>query len=104
MNRYNSLVLNSEAFAAGTMGDGVRVGDFEAAFLQVFAVVEHRAADEERALWIDNDTHVGSRDEDVTLFGTVYQVHGVLEAGAAAADHSEAQRAVCFAFFLQQRR
>ena len=51
-------LLNGEAFAAGAMGDCVGVGDFETAFLQVFAVIEHRAADEERALWIDNQAHV----------------------------------------------
>jgi len=38
--------LYSEAFAAGTMRDSIRVSDFEAAFLQIFAVIEHGAADE----------------------------------------------------------
>ena len=36
------------------MRDRVRVRDFETAFLQVIAVIEHRTADEECALWIDN--------------------------------------------------
>jgi len=71
------------------MGDSVRVRDFEATFLQVFAVIEHRAANKESALGIDNEADIRSRHENVALFGTVYQIHHVLQAGATAADHGE---------------
>jgi hypothetical protein len=37
---------NRETFAAGAVGDGVRVRYFEAAFLQIFAVIEHGTANE----------------------------------------------------------
>lgn len=47
-----------EAFTARAVRDGVRIGDFEASFLQVLAVIEHRAADEERAFGIDNQPHI----------------------------------------------
>jgi hypothetical protein len=48
------IFLNSEAFAARAVGDRVRVRDFESTFLQILAVVEHRAADKKRALRIDD--------------------------------------------------
>jgi len=35
---------NRETFAAGAMRDGVWIGDFEAAFLQIFAVIEYGTA------------------------------------------------------------
>ena len=38
--------LNGETFAARAMSDGIRIGDFEAAFLQIFAEIEHGAAHE----------------------------------------------------------
>ena len=49
---------DSKTFAAGAVRDSVGVGDLEAAFLQVFAVVEHRAADKKCALWIDNEANI----------------------------------------------
>src|SRR5262249_9795146 len=50
--------LHCETFAAGTVRNCVWIGALEAAFLQVFDVIEHRATDEKRALWIDNQPHV----------------------------------------------
>jgi len=47
-----------EAFAAGAMRDGIRVGNFKPAFLQVVAEVEDRPADEQRALGIDHDPNI----------------------------------------------
>src|SRR6266568_4654813 len=100
-DRENSRTkfLDGEAFAAGAMSHGVWIGDFKATFLQVFAVIEHRTADEESALWINNETHVLRWDENVPLLGSIDQIHDVLQTGAAAADHLEAQRTVWLAFF-----
>lgn len=50
--------LDCETFAAGAVRNCVRIGDFEAAFLQIFAVVEHRAAHKKCALWIDNEANI----------------------------------------------
>src|ERR1700693_6067193 len=63
-----------ETLAARAVRDRIRVGDFETAFLQVFAVIEDRTADEECALWIDNQTHVGGWNKNVAVFGAVDQV------------------------------
>ena len=38
--------LNGETFAARAVSDGIGVRHFEAAFLQVFAVIEHGSANE----------------------------------------------------------
>jgi len=38
--------LNGETFAARAVSDGIGVRHFEAAFLQIIAVIEHGAADE----------------------------------------------------------
>lgn len=38
--------LNGETFAARAVSDSVGIRDFEAAFLQIFAVIEHGAANE----------------------------------------------------------
>src|SRR5713101_8983251 len=73
--------LDSETFAAGAMCDSVRVRDFKSAFLQVFAVIEHRAADEKCAFWIDNQSDIRGWHENVALFGAVHQIHDILQAG-----------------------
>ena len=86
------------------MRDRIRIGDFETAFLQVFAVIEDRTADEECALWIDNQTHVGGWNKNVAVFGAVHQVHGVLQARASTPDHSQTQSAVWISFLFEQRR
>src|SRR5437867_4436288 len=52
------LVSDRETFPAGAVRDGVRVGNLKAAFLQVFAVIEDRAADKKRALGIDNQPDI----------------------------------------------
>src|SRR5260370_34824698 len=99
----NLLYLNSETFAARAMCDRVRVRDFEAAFLQVITEIEHRTADKERAFWIDNQTDIGGWNEDITLSRAIHEIHCVLNAGATAANHRKAQRAVWFSFFLNHR-
>ena len=38
---FRGNLLDRETFAARAVRDGVRVGDLEAAFLQVLAVIEH---------------------------------------------------------------
>src|SRR5207249_1665153 len=96
--------LDRETLAAGTVSRRVGIGDFEAALLQVFAVIEHGAANEKRALRIDDKAHVLGRHKNVPLLRTVHQVHHILQAGAAAADHLEAQGTVRLAFFFKQRR
>src|ERR1700730_4771382 len=95
---------NRETLAAGAMGDRVRVGDFEAALLQIFAVIEHRSADEERALWIDNQAHVGGWNENGALFGAVHQIHRRLQSGTTAANYRQTQSAVRISFLFEQRR
>src|ERR1043166_8314256 len=90
-----------EALATGAMCDRVRVRAFEPALLPVAAIIEHRTADEECALWIDHQTHIGGRDKNVALFGAVHQIHGVLQTGAPAANYGETQRAVGISFLIQ---
>ena len=85
------------------MCDRVRVRDFEAALLQVLAEIEHGTADEECALWIDDQTDIGGWNENITLSRTIHEIHRVLKAGATAANHRKAQRAVWFSFFLKQQ-
>jgi len=86
------------------MSDGVGICDLEAALLQVFAVIEHGTADEKRALWIDNEAHVLRWHKDVAFHRAINQIHYVLQTGAAAAHHLEAQCTFGFAFFIEQRR
>ena len=85
------------------MRDRIRVGDFKTAFLQVFAVIEDRTADEECALGIDNQTHIGGWNKNVAVVGAVHQVHGVLQTRAAAPDHGQTQSAIWSALFFEQR-
>src|SRR6266567_9472349 len=92
-----------KTLAAGAMRDRVRVRDFEPAFLQIVAVIEHRTTDEERAFWIDNQTDIGGWNENVALFRSIDQIHRVLQTGAAAADHGETQRAIWISLSLEQR-
>src|SRR5205809_6272579 len=81
--------LNSETFAAGAMGDCVRVGNSEAAFLQIFAVIEYRTAHEKCAFWIDNQSDIRRWHENVALFGAIHEIPLILQAGAAAGHHRE---------------
>ena len=104
MTSFLENFLDCETFAAGTVSDGIGIGDLKAALLQIFAVIEHRTADEKCALWIDDQVNILRRHENVALLWAIYQIHHVLQTGAAAADHLEAQRTVWLAFFFKERR
>ena len=86
------------------MSDSVGIGDFEAAFLQVFAVIKHGAANEKRALRVDNEMHVLRRNKNVAFLRSIYQVHHILQTGTAATDDLEAQRARPACLFLQAEK
>jgi hypothetical protein len=86
------------------MRDRVRVGDFEAALLQVFAEIENRTAHKEGAFWIDHDAHVARFNEDIAVGRAIDEVHFVLQPGTTAADHRHPQRALRASLLLQKRR
>jgi hypothetical protein len=73
------------------VSNGVGIGHLESSLLQIIAVVELRTADEESTLGVDHDVHPLGRNEDITGHRPIDEVHLVLEAGAAAADHSHAK-------------
>ena len=85
------------------MRDGVRVGYSKSAFLQIVAEIEHGAADKERALGIDHDPNIGRMNHDIARGGAFDEIHFVLQAGAAAPDHSQAQRTLWPALFFEER-
>ena len=85
------------------MRNSVRIRDFEAAFLQIVAEIQQRTADEKRTFGIDDHADILRLNKDVAISGTIDKVHFVLQAGAPAADHGHAQRAVRPALFLEQR-
>src|SRR6266702_4794654 len=62
---------HSKAFAAGTVRDSVGIGHFEAAFLQIFAVIEYGAADEKRAFGIDNEMDILRGHENISLLWAI---------------------------------
>ena len=93
-----------ETFTARAVRDCVRIGDFETTLLEVLAVIEHRAADEKCALWIDDQSDILRWHENVALLRSIDQIHNVLQTRATAADHFEAQRTFGLAFFFKQRR
>ena len=86
------------------MRDRVRVCHFEPALLQIFAEIEDRSAHEQRALRINHDAHILRFDENIAIRRAIDQIHFVLEAGTAAADHRDPQRSVRATLFLQERR
>ena len=94
---------SAETLAAGTVGGGIRVGDLEAAFLEVVAEIEHRAADEERALGIDDHADARGFHQDVPVRRAIDEVHLVLKPGTTAADDRDAQRALRPALPGQER-
>ena len=85
------------------MRDRVRIRHFEAAFLQVVAIIEDGAADEKCALRINYDPYVGRLDHDVAVGRAIDQIHLVLQPGAAAADHRHAQCPLGAPLLLQER-
>src|SRR5262249_32667541 len=56
--RARSNRSRGKAFAAGTVRDGVRVGYFETALLQIIAVIDRRTADKKCALRIHHHADV----------------------------------------------
>jgi len=84
------------------MGDRIWIGHLESSFLEIFAEIEDRAAHEERAFRIDHHSHILGLDEDVSIGRAIDQIHFILQAGATAADHRHAQRAVGPPLFLQE--
>ena len=67
------------------MSYGIGISDYEAALLQVFAIIEHGAADEERALGIDNQPHVLSGDKNVALVRSIHYPPSAIHQEARAA-------------------
>lgn len=94
--------LRREALSAGAVGDGVRIGDFEASLLQVVAVVEFGAADKEGALRINDDIDALGWNQDVTRHRTIDEIHFVLEAGTAPADDSHTECPLGTPLFFEQ--
>jgi len=84
------------------MRRGGRIGDFEAAFLEIVTVVKDRAENESRAFWIHDDIHIMGTDEKVALYRTIDKIHFVLKTGTSATDDGEAQRAVRPALAVQE--
>ena len=76
------------------MRHSIRIGDFESAFLQIFAEIEQRAADEKRTLGIDDDADILRLHQDVAIGGAIDKIHFVLQPGTTATDHRHAQRAL----------
>jgi len=81
----------------------IRVRDLESAFLQVVAVIQKGAADEEGAFRIDHDADVRGLNHDVAIGGPIDEIHFVLQAGAPPADDRHAQCARGAPLFLQER-
>lgn len=99
---FVSEFSRGEAFAARAVSDGVWVGDFETAFLEVVAEVEFGSTDEECALGIDHDTDIAALHEDVPVCRAISEVHFVLQSGASSADHSDAESTAWAALFFQE--
>ncbi len=68
------------------MRDGIRIGDFESALLQIVAVIKFRATDKEGAFRIDHHADLVRLDNDVPVRWAVHQVHLVLQARTPAPD------------------
>src|SRR3954464_13333155 len=82
-----------EALAARTMRHRVWIGDFETAFLQIVAVIQHRSTDEYRPLRIYYHANAPGLDHDVAVGRTIYQIHFILEPRTTASDHRHSQSA-----------
>jgi hypothetical protein len=76
----------------------------EPALLQVVAIIQERAGDKARAFRIHHHVDVQRTHQDVSIGRTIDQIHLVLETGATAPDHREAQRAIRAALPREQRR
>ena len=86
------------------MRDGVGVGHFEAAFLQVLAVIDRRAADEKCALRVDYHAHLRGLDENVAIRRPIDQIHFVLQTGTSAANDCHSERALWTTLSMKQLR
>ena len=85
------------------MRHSIRIGDFESAFLQIFAEIEQRAANEKRTLGIDDDADILRLNKDVAVGGAIDKIHFILQAGTAATDYRHAQCALRPALFFEER-
>ena len=98
-----STALRRKALSAGAVGDRIRVGDFESAFLKVITVVEFRAADKKGALRINHDIDSLGGNQNVTRYGAIDEIHLVLETGTAAAYHRHTECALWTSLLREQR-
>ncbi len=96
------MVLRAETLAAGTGTGGVRIADFEAAFLQSIYKVQFAAGHIKSALGIDDHTDAAAFNEDIAIGRLILQIHLVLQTRATAADDRDAQHAIGPALFLQK--
>src|SRR3954463_9255217 len=91
LDRRDLLVLgNAEGRAAAARGHDVRVVHLEARALQRVDVVDARAVDVREALVVDEDPQAVVLEDRVAV-ALVVEGEVILEAGAAAAAHADAQ-------------
>src|SRR5579871_360861 len=72
--------------------DGVRVVDAETAAHQAIYEVDGRAADVHGAGRVHEQAHAVDLDKRIVLLRTFLESHAVLQTGAAATRHEDAQR------------
>lgn len=84
------------------MGHRIGIGDFEASFLEIIAVIELGAADKEGALRVDYDIYSFGGNKDVAGYRAIDQIHLVLKAGTTASNHGNPQGSVGAPLFGEQ--
>ena len=76
------------------MRHSVGVRYLESAFLQVIAVIQQRATDEQRTFGVDHHSDVRRLHKNIPVRWSINQIHLVLQSRATATDHSHTQGAV----------
>jgi len=93
----------TETLAAGATRGGVGIFHLESSVLQGIDIIKLAAGHIQRALGVHHHADAAGLDEDVPVRGAVLQIHFVLQAGTAAADHGNAQYALRTTLPREQR-
>lgn len=87
--------LDVERIATAASSFGVGIAEMESALINAFVIIQRRAVQEKFALFVDDDGDaelIGLRI--VSRIELVIDLQAVVQAAAAAADHSDAQHGI----------
>lgn len=80
-----------KTFPARAGHDGIGIGHFEPALLQILTEIQFGPADKQGTLGIHHHPHPAAFHQDIAVRRAIHQIHFILQAGTTSAHHRHPQ-------------